>query len=872
MSINNVEPARVSGRLGLAWANLLEIMREGRISEPYGTPFDRDDLGASFALRRYRAPGPTRVPPLTGAILLVPPLMVTAEVYDISHETSAVRALLDRGADVWVVDFGAPELAPGGNARTLDDHVRAISRALDHVYAATGQPVHLAGYSQGGMFCYQAAAWRKGAGIASVVAFGSPVDWHRTLPKVAPEITDKLLVGIRTILDAPLSRMTRVPGAVAAAGFKLVSARKELGQLVEFIGNLHDREALARREARRLFLGGGGFISWPGPAMRAFIDELVVGNRLTAGGLVLDGDVVSLRDLTCPVLYFIGQHDEIARPPTVRAIVDAAPADAQIFESAVPAGHFGIVVGRVAQAQTWPQVAAWMSWIGNATPPPPWLHRVARGLPTPSTTGQAASSPPPSTPRWRDVLAQSLDALTGKAADAGAELGRHLENARWQVPRLSALATLRDDTAISLGRALADGAAAHGDQTLFIWAGRAVSYAQANARVDAVAAALALRGVSAGDAIAVWMDSRPSLLMAIVALNRLGAVAAIMPPELTATAAFDAASLTRTEIALVDPEHTATAAQVFTTVIPIKTLGVATIEGPVSQPTPPTDGPAANPGLARELALIFVRQDQDGSLRTTHITNRRWAFSALGAAAACMLTGRDTVYCCLPLHHPSGLLVAASSALVGGARLALAQGYAPLQLLHDARTYGVTVVFYAGEVCRRLVQVPRSGDEHALPIRLFAGSGLDADTWRQMKARFRAGIVEFYGASEASVVLVNASGEKIGSVGRPLPGSAQVAIASYDVEQRAVRRGADGHVLAMAAGAPGLLIAKLEGAWDQLGARAPQAILADVFAFGDHWYATRELATMDADGDVFLRGRVDRPAQPATKLSTNDAA
>ena len=37
--------------------------------------------------------------------------------------------------------------------------------------------------------------------------------------------------------------------------------------------------------------------------------------------------------------------------------------------------------------------------------------------------------------------------------------------------------------------------------------------------------------------------------------------------------------------------------------------------------------------------------------------------SALGAAATCTLTSRDTVYCCLPLHHATGLLVACAGEL-----------------------------------------------------------------------------------------------------------------------------------------------------------------------------------------------------------------
>ena len=47
---------------------------------------------------------------------------------------------------------------------------------------ATGQPVHIAGYSQGGMFCYQLAAYRRCRGIGSIITFGAPVDIRRSLP------------------------------------------------------------------------------------------------------------------------------------------------------------------------------------------------------------------------------------------------------------------------------------------------------------------------------------------------------------------------------------------------------------------------------------------------------------------------------------------------------------------------------------------------------------------------------------------------------------------------------------------------------------------------------------------------------------------
>ena len=78
--------------------------------------------------------------------------------------------------------------------------------------------------------------------------------------------------------------------------------------------NLHDRQALEKREAKRLFLGGEGFVAWPGPAFRKFVDEVIVGNRMASGGFVIDGHTVTLADLTCPILYFVGSRDEMGRP------------------------------------------------------------------------------------------------------------------------------------------------------------------------------------------------------------------------------------------------------------------------------------------------------------------------------------------------------------------------------------------------------------------------------------------------------------------------------------------------------------------------------------------------------------------------------
>src|SRR5882672_12595985 len=78
-------------------------------------------------------------------------------------------------------------------------------------------------------------------------------------------------------------------------------------------------------------------------------------------------------------------------------------------------------------------------------------------------------------------------------------------------------------------------------------------------------------------------------------------------------------------------------------------------------------------------------------------------------------------------------------------------------------------VYYAGEMCRRLIDAPPVLGENHNPVRLFAGSGLRAGLWRRLVDRFGpVAVLEMYASTEAHIVLANARGRKLGSVGRPL--------------------------------------------------------------------------------------------------------
>ena len=666
-----------------------------------------------------------------------------------------------------------------------------------------------------------------------------------------------------------------------STGFKLLSARKEAMALLDFVKNLHDRGALEKREAKRLFLGGEGFVAWPGPAFRKFVDEVIVGNRMASGGFVVDGHTVTLADLACPILYFVGSRDEMGKPASVRGIRKAAPRVDHMYEVPLKAGHFGLVVGTTALTITWPTVVAWMKWREGKGPVP------AAAIDVRVRTPQEAEAEGDGVEIAREIVEKGGNLILEKLAELGEELGAYVDSARWQLPRLNRLRNLEDDTLISPARTLAEQAAKIGDRTFFLFRGRAFTYAESNRRVDAVVRGLIACGIRSGQRVGVMMKSRPSHLSLVTAINRLGAVAVLLSPDTPDEVLPRAMELGECELVIVDPDSAVrTRAAVAGKVLVLGGVGEVPWQPGTPRILPPgvVDMEAidaesvALPSWyqpdalrARDLAMVFVSSGRYEPPRAQRITNRRWAFSALGAAAACTLTARDTVYCCLPLHHPSGTLVAVGSALVSGSRLALASKFEPQTFWDEVRRYGASIVFYAGEMCRRLLDAPPVVGESNNPVRLFAGSGLRADAWRRLVERFGpVGVCELYASTEAHTVLANASGKKVGSVGRPLPGSPDVVVAAVDGDE--LVRDGKGRLVHARLDEPGMLVARLSAS--RTGADVayidPRRLIRDAFEDGDTWFVTGDLFRVDVAGDYWFVGRhliaTEHGPVPTTKI------
>ena len=829
--------------------NGVEIARFGGLGERQSQPYEVVARGPNHRLRRYFPDTPKTA---TVPVILVPPLMLTAEVWDVAPGASAVERLSMDGADPWVVDFGSPEKEKGGLKRTLTDHVLAIAASIEAVVETTGRDVHLMGYSQGGMFAYQAAAYCQSERIASLVTFGAPVDLHRALlDRVPMEFVVELVEQLGRIESSLLP--AGIPRWATRLSFQMLDPIKTVQQRFDFLSKLADREALLEREGMRRFMEDEGWTAFPGPALRDALRQLVAHNRLLRGGVVIGDRTVTLADIECPILAFSGASDTIAPPPSVRAIRSAAPR-ASSYEIRLQTGHFGLVAGSRAQTDTWPAVATWLGARegrnplpsnayklseadGHAEPPEGFLVDLQRGTET----------------AWH----LGVDLVGGVAELAGDRLGgvgRMVGAVLPQVARISRLESIRTDTRINPGLALADKAREAPTDTFFLFSGRAYSYREANTRVDNVVLGLLKCGIRQGQHVGVLMDTRPSALAATVALSRIGAVPVLLRPDMLLAPQLKVAPV---DHLLADPERGAGAQEVFGREVLVlgggggaRSLGPGILDMEAIDPAEvvPPDWYTPDPGLAGELAMILITGSGEHP-GINRVTNRRWSTSAYGAASATALSREDTVYCCSPTHHATGILVGVGAALVSGARLAVTRDFSVDSFWEDVRRYGVDVVFYSGGLCRALVNAPLDPREQDHPIRLFAGSGMPRGIWTRLVERLQPVVaIEFFASTEGNAVLVNLTGEKIGSVGRPLPGGSEIAVAAWDLERDRMVELGSGFAEPCGRGRMGLLLSRVSPERGEVEGRP----LRGVFEAGDAWMDTGDLVRCDPEGDFWL--------------------
>ena len=297
-------------------------------------------------------------------VLLVTPLAAPALCFDLRRGCSLVEHFVDAGRPTYLVEYG--EVSFRNRALGMEHWIdEVVPTAIREVSAhAGGRPVHVIGWSLGGIFALLAAADGPDLPIGSVTVVGSPIDVS-LVPLVAP---------LRPLLNfangrGPITRgyqlLGGAPKPLVRWAFQLSSFQKLVTKPIALATHVDDADFLAQVEAVDRFMDN--MIAYPGRTFGQLYHRFVKANALVGGTFELDDRVIALADIKAPVLVFGGATDGIAPVPAVKAVVPLLTGSRDVRFEIVPGGHLGMLTGRAARGTTWRVMDEWISqWSADA--------------------------------------------------------------------------------------------------------------------------------------------------------------------------------------------------------------------------------------------------------------------------------------------------------------------------------------------------------------------------------------------------------------------------------------------------------------------------------------------------------------------------
>ncbi len=410
------------------------------------------------------------------------------------------------------------------------------------------------------------------------------------------------------------------------------------------------------------------------------------------------------------------------------------------------------------------------------------------------------------------------------------------------------------------------------DQPALVFEDQVVSYRALDAEANRVARWGQAQGVAKGDVVALLMENRPEFVIHWLGLAKIGAVTALINTNLVGRPlahclAVSGARHLILDAALADNWSTA-AADVS------DGLAVWASGGPLpaaqdldADRARRSAGPLAKDvrdGLDSTDKLFYIyTSGTTGLPKAANFSHQRFVATAAGALGIGRLGPEDRMYIVLPLYHSAGGVMALGGALLSGATAVIARRFSASRFWEDCVRHDVTVFQYIGELCRYLLNSPPHPDERRHRLRVCIGNGLRPEIWELFQKRFDIpAILEFYGATEGNVVLMNVD-NKVGAVGR-LPGLMRRAmgmhLVKFDVRKEEVVRGPDGFCVDCEVDEPGEAIGRIsatsrfEGYSDRKASE--KKILRDVFKRGDAYFRTGDLLRRDADDYFYFVDRI----------------
>lgn len=325
-------------------------------SEPEVGPTPKEVIWTKNKATLYRytsdQPKKHKVP-----LLLVYALINKPYILDLTRGSSFVEYLVNRGFDVYLLDWGTPGYEDKN--MKLDDYImdyipRAVRKVLRTSKAAEAS---ILGYCMGGTMTSIFASLHPELPIRNFVFMTSPFDFKET--GLYGSFLDERYFDIDKVVDT----LGLIPPEMIDFGNKMLKpATNFYGPYVSLVDRADNEEFIKSWKLLQKWVGDG--IPFPGEAYRQWIRDFYQQNKLIKGELVIRGRKVNLKNITANVLNLSGEKDHIAQPHQVEALMNAISSKDKKYVT-LPTGHVSITFGPKAVKLTYPTIGDWLEERSN---------------------------------------------------------------------------------------------------------------------------------------------------------------------------------------------------------------------------------------------------------------------------------------------------------------------------------------------------------------------------------------------------------------------------------------------------------------------------------------------------------------------------
>lgn len=385
---------------------LLSPLKTDLSTTPYEVAYEEDRV----KLKHYKPEEVKQKYPL----LVVYALINRETMLDLQPGRSVVQTFLDKGIEVYMVDWGYPTRKD--QYVTIDDHVNVyMDNIVDFIRKKHDIPkVNLMGICMGGAFSVMYSALHPEK-IKNLVTTVTPTnfDTDKGLLHIWMKQTDAYLMG---------NSYGNMPGDVMNLGFLLLNpARLILDKYVGFFENMDNKAFVENFVRMEKWIFDSPDV--PAATFRQFITDCYKKNLLIQSKLELGGKRVDLKNITMPLLNFYGQYDHLV-PPEACELLTREVGSTDTEDICMKTGHIGIYVSSKCQKEFAPKIVQWLkeregngksAAVENTASPEMTVNKPGEGKPVSDEKKKDVKESKPASAGKKDVK-ESRPASAGKKA------------------------------------------------------------------------------------------------------------------------------------------------------------------------------------------------------------------------------------------------------------------------------------------------------------------------------------------------------------------------------------------------------------------------------------------------------------------------